>query len=196
MDVCFEYCLFSGRVLCDELITHPEDFYPAWCVVVYDLESTWMRRPWPNGGCCAKKRVSGTLFVIVASGSLLSLVKFFSGKHWIQSLYSRIARSLASGIASSLIKHCHSVASKPSFIFIHLLSFLLKSPCGMFDQMAVEQVLLRVLGFSPVNYHCTTAQHSSYGPITIIGPFQAAVTTYAPSHHQEKLKIIVLSITV
>ena len=25
-----------------------------WCVVVCDLETSWMRRPWPTGGCRAK----------------------------------------------------------------------------------------------------------------------------------------------
>jgi len=28
----------SGRGLCDELITRPEEFYRLWCVVVCDLE--------------------------------------------------------------------------------------------------------------------------------------------------------------
>jgi len=34
------------RGLCDELITRPEVPYPLWCVVVCDLESSWIRRPW------------------------------------------------------------------------------------------------------------------------------------------------------
>jgi hypothetical protein len=31
--------VFSGRGLCDELITPPEESYRLWCVVVYDLEN-------------------------------------------------------------------------------------------------------------------------------------------------------------
>jgi len=27
-----------------------------WCVVVCDLETSWMRRPWPTGGCGAKRK--------------------------------------------------------------------------------------------------------------------------------------------
>jgi hypothetical protein len=27
-------------------------------VVVCDLETSWMRRPWPPGGCCAQKNVN------------------------------------------------------------------------------------------------------------------------------------------
>jgi len=56
MLVCFECCVLSGRGLCEELITRPEESYRLWCVVVCDLETSWMRRPWPTGGCCAKKK--------------------------------------------------------------------------------------------------------------------------------------------
>jgi hypothetical protein len=30
-------CLLSGRGLCDELITRPEESYRVWCVVVCDI---------------------------------------------------------------------------------------------------------------------------------------------------------------
>ena len=39
MDVCCECCVLSGRGLCDELITRPEESYRLWCVVVCDLEN-------------------------------------------------------------------------------------------------------------------------------------------------------------
>jgi len=32
--------VLSGRGLCDELITRPEDSYRLWCVVVCDLETS------------------------------------------------------------------------------------------------------------------------------------------------------------
>jgi len=48
----------SGRSLCDKLITHPEKSYRLWCVVVCDLETSWMRRPWLTGGCRAKKKIT------------------------------------------------------------------------------------------------------------------------------------------
>ena len=38
MDVCGGCCVLSGRGLCDELITRPEESYRLWCVVVCDLE--------------------------------------------------------------------------------------------------------------------------------------------------------------
>ena len=39
MFVCCECCVLSGRGLCDELITPPEESYQLWCVVVCDLET-------------------------------------------------------------------------------------------------------------------------------------------------------------
>ena len=45
MFVCCECCMLSGRGLCDELITRPEESYRLLCVVVCDLETSRMRRP-------------------------------------------------------------------------------------------------------------------------------------------------------
>jgi len=46
----------SDRGLCDELITRFEESYGLWRVVVCDLETSWMRRPWPTGGCYSKEK--------------------------------------------------------------------------------------------------------------------------------------------
>ena len=58
MFVCCECCVLSGRGLCDELITRPEESYWLWCVVVCDLETTRMRRPWPALGRSATQKKS------------------------------------------------------------------------------------------------------------------------------------------
>ena len=50
MSVCCDCCVLSGRGLCDGLITRPEESYRLWCVVVCDLETSRMRRPWPALG--------------------------------------------------------------------------------------------------------------------------------------------------
>jgi hypothetical protein len=55
--VCCQYCVLSGRGLCDELITRPEESYRLCCVVVCDLTTSCMRRPWPASGCSAKKKM-------------------------------------------------------------------------------------------------------------------------------------------
>jgi len=56
MSVCCECRVLSGRSLCDELITRPEESYRLWCVIVCDLETSWMRRPWPTGGLLRQPR--------------------------------------------------------------------------------------------------------------------------------------------
>ena len=57
MSISCECCVLSGRGLCDELITCPEESYRLWCVLptvvrhcVWDLKTSWMRRPWPALG--------------------------------------------------------------------------------------------------------------------------------------------------
>jgi hypothetical protein len=55
MSVCCECYVLSGRGLCEELITRPEESYRLWRVFVCDLETSWMRKPWPALGCSANK---------------------------------------------------------------------------------------------------------------------------------------------
>ena len=50
MFVCCECYVLSGRGLCDELITLPEESYRLWCVVVCDQETSRRRRSWPALG--------------------------------------------------------------------------------------------------------------------------------------------------
>ena len=61
--ICCECCVLSGRGHCDGLITRPEESYRVWCVVVCDLETSWMRSPWPTGrgGAIAPKTKSGNI---------------------------------------------------------------------------------------------------------------------------------------
>jgi len=60
MFVCCECCVLSGRGLCDELITRPEESYRLWCVVC-ELETSRIR-PWPALGRSAtgKKKLNTT----------------------------------------------------------------------------------------------------------------------------------------
>ena len=43
MSVCCECCVLSGRDLCDERITRPEESYRLWCVAVCDIETSSTR---------------------------------------------------------------------------------------------------------------------------------------------------------
>ena len=46
MDFCCECCVLAGTGLCGELITRPEESYQQWRIVVCDLETSRMSRPW------------------------------------------------------------------------------------------------------------------------------------------------------
>ena len=50
MSVCSECCVLSGRGLCDEMVTRPEESYRMWCFVMCDPGTSWKRRSWPSGG--------------------------------------------------------------------------------------------------------------------------------------------------
>jgi hypothetical protein len=77
---CCECCVLSGRGLCDELITRPEESYRLWCVVVYDLETSRMRRPWPAlGRSVTEKKRSTTLCSRVHTVSITTVANWNSG---------------------------------------------------------------------------------------------------------------------
>jgi hypothetical protein len=64
MSVCCECCVLSGRGLCDELITRPEESYRLWCVVC-DLENLVNEEALPHWGAIVPKikmnvKVQGT----------------------------------------------------------------------------------------------------------------------------------------
>jgi hypothetical protein len=56
MYICCECCVLSGRGLCDELITRPEESYRLWCFVVCNLEISILRRSRPALGRSATER--------------------------------------------------------------------------------------------------------------------------------------------
>jgi hypothetical protein len=48
--------VLSGRGLFEELITRPEESYRLWCVVVRDLETSWISRQWHTGSQRHRKK--------------------------------------------------------------------------------------------------------------------------------------------
>jgi len=46
MSVCCECCVLPGRGLRNASITRPEESYQLWCIIVCDIETSRMRRPW------------------------------------------------------------------------------------------------------------------------------------------------------
>ena len=82
MFVCCECCVLSGRGLCDELITSPEESYRLWCVVVCDLETSRMGRPRPElGRSATKKKCFFGSFVY--SCGLIFAVRGFVSDAWV-----------------------------------------------------------------------------------------------------------------
>jgi hypothetical protein len=51
-----DFNYLGANINCDELITCPEESYRLWCIVVCDLETSKMRRPWPALGRSATKK--------------------------------------------------------------------------------------------------------------------------------------------
>jgi len=86
MFVCCECCVLSGRGLCDELITRPKESYRLWCVVVSDLETSWIRRPcWPTGVRSDKKNYS-----IQHNGNVSPASYIYIYKVWHLYFYSKL----------------------------------------------------------------------------------------------------------
>ena len=71
----FVYCecrVLSGRGLCDELITRPEESYRLCCVVVCDLETSRMGAPYIYIYDISRLRVNNlTLILLRENGELL-----------------------------------------------------------------------------------------------------------------------------
>ena len=98
MFVCCECCVLSGRDLCGELITRPEESYRMWCVVVCDLETSRMRRPWPalsRSATAKKKCILLVIFTVISvnSKNVASVQNSANGTHKIR-LQPRCERDL------------------------------------------------------------------------------------------------------
>ena len=74
----FVCCVLSGRGLCDELITHPEESYRLRCVIVCDLETPWIRRPWPTGGLLRQKQTNKQIKLMMTTSKHVARVNVAS----------------------------------------------------------------------------------------------------------------------
>jgi hypothetical protein len=81
-------CL-SGRGLCDGPITRPEESYRLWCVLVCDVGTTVMRRPWPALGCCGRGKIIIVIIIIIII--IIIVCQFFHKRHLVISLCNRDA---------------------------------------------------------------------------------------------------------
>ena len=74
---CLSVVCFKVRGLCDELITCPEESYRLWCVVMCDLQTSRIRRPWPEFGCRATKKISELYELCHKLMSVLLNIEYF-----------------------------------------------------------------------------------------------------------------------
>ena len=75
------------------VITRPEESYRLWCVVVCDLETSWMRRPWPTGGCHSRNKQKPLLVMIILNYLLRRLWRIFFISTDRHSLTNRASRN-------------------------------------------------------------------------------------------------------
>jgi len=111
MDVCLLWVLnvLSGRGLCDELITRPEDSFRLWRVVVCDLETWWMGRPWPTGGLLRVKQTKHVSLTLVDLPLYAQNSYLFTCNTFIKILY--MFRALPCSSSGGLRRNCIYVAS-------------------------------------------------------------------------------------
>ena len=84
MSVCCECCVLSGRGLCDELITRPEESHQLWCVVVCDLETLVndvAMAHWGRGGLLSQKQIPPLKFCIFKHTYTTYVFIYVSVKH-------------------------------------------------------------------------------------------------------------------
>ena len=110
----FVCCELSGRGLCDELITRPEESYRLWCVVVCDLETSIMRRPWPALGRSATKK-----YVYLANSMNNIFNKVFSGRQQLQGvkilqISGKWRRIQLQGVAGGLVEPKLKMGTEPN----------------------------------------------------------------------------------
>jgi hypothetical protein len=63
MFVCCERCVLSGRGLCDEVITCPEESYRLWCVVMCNLENLVNEETMTRVGSQRHRKNNGAIFL-------------------------------------------------------------------------------------------------------------------------------------
>ena len=96
MFVCCECCVLSGRGLCDEQIGRPEESYRLWCVVVCDLETSKMRRPWPALG----RSATGKKYIYISVVYVYIYKDWNDFQVWNISIFKKTKHAICSGNAN------------------------------------------------------------------------------------------------
>jgi hypothetical protein len=102
--------MLSGTGLCDKLITRPKESYRRWCVVVCDLETSWMRRLWPTGGLLRQKQKTNMFITAFTTAGKYPLV-------WGTQIQSILSYSVFIKIWSNIISPTNDNVSQ---VFVNL----------------------------------------------------------------------------
>jgi len=142
MFICCECCVLSGRGLCDELITRPEESYPLWCVIVCDLETSRMRRPWPALGRSATEKKK-LCMCRRARPHHFQLILFEFQKNHFQFIFQMFVwecRELASHVRQRVTRFC--ILSPSMFLFLIRSSSMKARNVSIVGSMSKTWVIL------------------------------------------------------
>jgi hypothetical protein len=134
MDVCCECCVLSGRGLCDELITRPEESYRLWYVVC-DLETARMRRPCHTGvGALHRKRTNNAAHCTPAVSSFYLPLSSFYSVSGEESFHGATRKDSISSLPWPMLQFCPSLKLSSLFSSLYLLLGLLRCPWEFFTK--------------------------------------------------------------
>jgi len=127
-------------------IPHPEESHRLWCIVACDLETSWMRRPWPTGDCRAKKQTKVHHINYLTSlhaipNSYIKLTHTFT----VMCLkYSTPNNLITVGISITLAPHINMQHAVVSYETLHKCLFLfnIAQPIRMLQQATTLSVTL------------------------------------------------------
>jgi hypothetical protein len=99
--------------LCGDLITRPEESYRLWCLVVCDLETSWMRTPWPTGRLLrqTKERMEKSLCFCAVETEFLSIIQMILN----QAHMAKWDKLLPSRHCSHTVHYSHSISGSIDF---------------------------------------------------------------------------------
>jgi hypothetical protein len=173
--------MLSGRGLCDELITRPEESYRLWCVSECDCEASITSGPWPTGAVApwkkktgrhkltscesGRKRLAATRNGPGTEGSVcISLerggpvISSAGGSAALQTaigsywLHYPLSRALAPPLASGT-QHTHALSNSFSATIRVLSNMSAPGPAAMHISLRPEQVLVWASQGRPLNWH-------------------------------------------
>jgi hypothetical protein len=104
MFVCCEYCVLSGRGLCDGLIIRPEESYRRWRVVVCDQETSKTRRLKPATGLWKIQ----TQWVVTPRKQRYIYIYIYSNKTWSNNKYNTTIWRLRQKVTKLLTFRTHT----------------------------------------------------------------------------------------